>query len=49
MTGVQTCALPISVILQTGQAVIMNNKNVIHARKGTVGDRLLLRVWIEKQ
>ena len=38
-----------SVILQTGQAVIMNNKNVIHARKGTVGDRLLLRVWIEKQ
>lgn len=38
-----------SIVLQTGQGVIMNNKNVTHARKGTVGDRLLLRVWIEKQ
>jgi hypothetical protein len=38
-----------SIVLQTGQGVIMNNKNVIHARRGTVGDRLLLRVWIEKQ
>jgi hypothetical protein len=37
-----------SIVLQTGQGVIMNNKNVTHARKGTVGDRLLLRVWIEK-
>jgi len=37
-----------SIVLQTGQGVIMNNKNGTHARKGTVGDRLLLRVWIEK-
>jgi len=37
-----------SIVLQTGQGVIMNNKNVTHARKGSVGDRLLLRVWIEK-
>jgi hypothetical protein len=37
-----------SIVLRAGQAVIMNNKNVTHARKGTVGDRLLLRVWIEK-
>jgi len=37
-----------SIVLQAGQAVILNNKNVTHARKGSVGDRLLLRVWIEK-
>jgi len=27
----------------------MNNKNIRHARKGPVGDRLLLRIWIEKE
>jgi hypothetical protein len=36
-----------SVVLKEGQAVVMNNKTVLHARKGNVGDRLLMRVWIE--
>ena len=60
MTGVQTCALPISktllevegkeieLTLKEGQAIIINNKNIRHARKGPVGDRLLLRIWIEE-
>ena len=39
----------IELTLKEGQAIIMNNKNVRHARKGPVGDRLLLRVWIEKE
>ena len=36
-----------SIVLKEGQAVVMNNKAVLHARKGNVGDRLLMRVWIE--
>ena len=36
-----------SIVLKEGQAVVMNNKVVLHARKGNVGDRLLMRVWIE--
>jgi hypothetical protein len=31
-----------------GNAIIMNNKNVRHAREGKVDKRLLLRVWIEE-
>ena len=38
----------IELTLKEGQAIIMNNRNIRHARKGPVGDRLLLRVWIEK-
>ena len=38
----------IELVLKEGQAVIMNNKNIRHARKGPVGYRLLLRVWIEE-
>lgn len=37
-----------SIVLKEGQAVIMDNKAVVHARKGKVNDRLLMRVWIEK-
>lgn len=39
----------IELTLKEGQAIIMNNKNIRHARKGPVGERLLLRVWIEKE
>lgn len=38
----------IELTLKEGQAIIINNKNIRHARKGPVGDRLLLRVWIEE-
>lgn len=34
--------------LKEGQALIIDNKLCKHGRKGSVGDRLLLRVWIEK-
>lgn len=37
------------IILKTGQALILDNKICKHGRTGAVGDRLLLRVWIEKQ
>lgn len=39
----------IEMILEEGQALIMNNKNIRHARKGPVGNRVLLRIWIEKE
>ena len=39
----------IELTLKEGQAIIMNNKNIRHGRKGPVGDRLLLRVWIEEE
>lgn len=34
--------------LKKGQAIFINNKLCRHARQGKVGDRLLLRVWIEE-
>ena len=37
-----------SITLKTGQALIIDNKICRHGRKGVVGDRILLRVWIEK-
>tara|TARA_A100001515_G_scaffold131545_1_gene119403 strand:- start:545 stop:934 length:390 start_codon:yes stop_codon:yes gene_type:complete len=36
------------VILKKGQALIFDNKICRHAREGTVGDRLLMRLWISK-
>jgi hypothetical protein len=33
--------------LKKGQALIFNNRNVFHGRKGHVGNRLLLRFWIK--
>lgn len=35
--------------LKKGQAIIFDNKLCRHGRKGKVGDRLLLRVWIENK
>lgn len=37
-----------SIVLKTGQALIVDNKHCKHGRTGAVGDRLLLRVWIER-
>jgi hypothetical protein len=37
-----------SIVLKTGQALIIDNKHCKHGRTGAVGDRLLLRVWIER-
>jgi len=36
-----------SIRLQKGQGIIFDNKAVTHAREGDVGDRVLLRVWME--
>lgn len=38
----------IEVKLKKGQAVIFDNKLCRHGRVGKVGNRVLLRVWIEK-
>ena len=35
--------------LKKGQAIICDKKLCRHGRKGRVGDRLLLRVWIEDE
>jgi len=35
--------------LKKGQAIIFDNRICRHGRKGRVGDRLLLRVWIEDE
>ena len=36
------------IILKEGQALIVDNRLCKHGRTGGVGDRLLLRVWIER-
>lgn len=36
------------ICLQKNQAVIFDNNNCLHSRTGKVGDRILLRVWIEQ-
>ena len=38
----------IEVVLKTVQAIIFDNKICRHAREGSVGDRLLMRLWISK-
>lgn len=37
-----------AVTLKNGQALIFDNKVCRHAREGSVGDRLLMRLWISK-
>lgn len=37
-----------SIILTEGQALIFDNHICKHGRTGGVGDRLLLRIWIER-
>jgi hypothetical protein len=37
-----------SIILKEGQGLIVDNRLCKHGRTGAVGDRLLLRVWIER-
>ena len=39
---------PIEVCLKKGQSIIFDNKRCVHARKGPIGDRLLVRMWVEK-
>ena len=34
--------------LQKGQSIIFDNKRCLHARKGPIGDRLLVRMWVQK-
>jgi hypothetical protein len=36
-------------VFKKDQAIIFDNQRCKHARKGKVGDRLLLRIWIEKE
>lgn len=35
------------ITLQKNQAVVFDNNKCLHSRTGKVGDRILLRVWIE--
>jgi hypothetical protein len=34
--------------LKKGQALIFDNQKVSHGRKGQVGNRILIRIWIQK-
>ncbi len=34
--------------LKKGQALVFDNQKVLHGRKGPVGDRLLVRMWIRR-
>lgn len=36
------------IILKRGQGIIFENQEVLHAREGKVGNRILLRVWVER-
>ena len=38
-----------NIILEEGQALIIDNKICRHGRVGPVGDRILLRAWIERR
>lgn len=35
------------VVLNSGEALILNNRRVLHGRKGPVGDRVLFRMWLQ--
>ncbi len=35
--------------LKKGQALIFDNREVLHGREGEVKDRLLMRIWISKK
>ena len=35
--------------LKKGEALVFDNHNLVHGRKGPVGDRLLLRMWIKRK
>jgi Taurine catabolism dioxygenase TauD, TfdA family len=34
------------IVLQAGEALVFDNHQVLHGRRGSVGERILLRVWI---
>ncbi len=34
--------------LQPGQALVFDNRKVLHGRRGPVGGRILMRVWIKR-
>jgi hypothetical protein len=36
------------IVLKTGDAVFIDNRSVRHGRRGEVGDRILLRAWVEE-
>ena len=38
----------LEITLKRGQSIIFDNKRCVHARKGPIGDRLLVRMWVEK-
>lgn len=35
--------------LKKGQALVFDNQKVLHGRKGSVGERILLRFWVRKK
>lgn len=37
------------IILKENQGIIFDNQKCLHSRTGPVGDRILLRLWIEKK
>lgn len=36
------------ITLREGEALVFDNHRVLHGRRGAVGKRILLRIWIEK-
>ena len=38
-----------TVRLRKGQALVFDNKRVVHARRGPVGDRVLFRIWVTRR
>ena len=37
-----------AMVLKKGEALVLDNRRVKHARSGPVGDRLLFRIWIKE-
>ncbi len=39
----------IPIMLKRGQALVFDNRRVLHGRRGAVGSRILMRIWLRRK
>jgi hypothetical protein len=39
----------VPITLKRGQALVFDNRRVLHGRRGSVGNRILLRIWLKRK
>lgn len=47
-TQIESDGVVSEIVLKAGEALVFDNRKCRHGRTGSVGDRLLLRVWLER-